>query len=137
MIDSDDFLSAAGFAFERQRGVPLSPYELAIIEEAGLAGADCERIADEVWGSLEEERPEAYRATAYWVLGKQYRAPDKKRLIDALARELPKSMHVTYQIMIALENYGEDVFAPSRRGTGYDEAELNRADAMAYIARQR
>ena len=136
MIASNDFVSAAGFAFEKRRGVPLGHYELSVIEEAGLADADCERLADEIWASLDEERPEQYRITAYWALGKQCRDADRKKLILALAHELPKNMHAVYQIMVALTNHGEEVFSSSRGGsTSYDEADLNRADATAYLAR--
>jgi hypothetical protein len=137
MIASNDFLSAAGFAFEKQRGITLGPFELSAIEEFSLADANCAQLANEIWDSLAGEKPDAYRVAAYWALGKQLNGSDKPKFVSALVRELPKSAHATYQIMVALENLGERVFNPNRGGTTYDEAELNLADAAAYLIRAR
>lgn len=135
MTHSDDFLGAAGFAFEKQRGVRLSSYEVNEIEAAGLVDADCEHLADIIWASLEEPQIEDYRISAYWALGKRWRETDVPKFIETLRRELPRSGHAVFQILVALENCGEEPFDPRRTGRSISEVELNRADAIAYLLR--
>lgn len=78
--------------------------------------------------------PRDYRSLAYWALGKLGRKTDKRRFVDALRREVQGDMQVAYQILIALENMDEPVF--SRDGVSCAEDELNRRDALAYLATQ-
>jgi hypothetical protein len=118
-IDSH-YLSDAAELFEHQRA-----------KQPSAASYD---VAARIWGALNADIPEELRGSAYWALGKRYCREDKKRFVAALQREIPRSSSVTYQIMIALENLDEPVFAPGRSGASILEAEQNISDAKRYLA---
>jgi hypothetical protein len=136
MTASNEFFSAAGLFFEKQRGVKMSQHELSIIDDAGLDKADPNDVGDFIWKSLPAVRDVQTRITAYWALGKRREPEDRQKLIAALAEELPRNARVAFQIMVAIENYDASVFDPSRKGRSFDEDELNRADALHYLSRK-
>jgi hypothetical protein len=121
-IDSH-FLSEAAGLFERQRTEPPS--------------AASESLAARIWGALETDLPEELRGSAYWALGKRCRKEDTKRFVAALRHEVSRSSSVSFQIMIALDNLDEPVFASGRSGALILEAEQNLADAERYLAKTR
>lgn len=121
-IDSH-FLSKAAELFEQQRGEQPS--------------AASESLAARIWGALESDLPEELRGSAYWALGKRRRKEDKKRFVAALQHEISRSSSVSYQVMIALDNLDEPVFAYGRSGASILEAEQNLADAERYLAKTR
>lgn len=132
-----DFLMAAGLRFERERGVPHAPFEKAEVDEAGLANTDPDELARTIWEWLDGVGADSeWRNCAYWALGKRYDPRDRAPLVAALRRELLRDVDAAYQVMIALDNIGEPVFAPERMGrSALDRAE-NRADAERYLLAQ-
>lgn len=124
-------LEAAAYLFEQSHGNRPSYYELTLIKKAGLSEAPPAEVADAIWRALAGEPENPYRTTAYWALGKLARSEDKEKFVAALRREAPRDIRVGFQIMIALGNLGEPIF--SRSGVGYNEDELNRQDAIAYL----
>ncbi|MBI5381573.1 MAG: hypothetical protein HZA31_06710 [Opitutae bacterium] len=121
-IDSH-YLSEAAELFERQRGKPPS--------------AASEDVAARIWAALGTGLPEELRGSAFWALGKRCQKEDKKRFVAALQHEVSRSSSVSYQIMIALDNLDEPVFAIGRSGASLLEAEQNLADAERYLAKTR
>ena len=130
------WLGAAGFLLERRRGLP-SPGESfdAEIAEAGLDDADAGDVEAEVIRRLESDDLDADdRQTAYWALSKAGHDRHLAFLQGRLACELG-NMRVAVQAMYALGACGEAVFASDRSGVSFDEDELNRRDALEYLAR--
>jgi hypothetical protein len=130
----DEKLEAAAYLFEKSHGNRLTPGEISAIEKAGLAAASPNAVADDIWRALGTSKPNDYRASAYWALGKLARKADKPRFVAALRVELQQDGRVAYQIMIALANLGEPVF--SRKSVRCDEDEVNRQDALSYLDAQ-
>lgn len=72
-------------------------------------------------------------SAAYFALGKRCDPADIPFLRDRLKIELGRDPQVCFQVMIALENMGEDVFSPERDSYSILDAELNRSDAIRYL----
>ena len=51
----------------------------------------------------------------------------------ALQHEIDRDLPVAFQVMIALENLGEQVFADDRSSRSILELELNKRDALRYL----
>lgn len=134
-LSRNEWLSAAGFLFERRRGIGLFDYAYELIAAAGLHDATVNDVAEQVVDLLDSEPLDAReRTTAYWALGK---LGDNRHLkfLQARLREELVNIRVAHQAMIALANLGERVFAPERTGISFDEDALNRRDAMEYLER--
>lgn len=126
-------LEVAGYLFEQAHGRVLAPSEISAVEDAGFLSASPEEVAGTIWSTLATASlPSDYRTSAYWALGKLARKKDKKRFIEALRQEVQTDIRVAYQILVALENMAERVF--SRDSVSFDEDELNRRDALAYLS---
>jgi len=74
-----------------------------------------------------------FLSAAYFALGKRCDPADVPFLRDRLKVELNRDPQVFFQVMIALENMGEDVFSPERDSYSILDAELNRSDAIRYL----
>ena len=71
---------------------------------------------------------------AYWVLGTKRDEKLVPFFLQQLRIELTRDMNCAYQIMIALEDVDEEVFSDERSSYSFDEDDLNRRDAVAYLA---
>ena len=132
-IDSP-FLTAAAFRFEAARGVRHSDFETEFIADAELTTTPPGDLAQALWGWLATEGADSpLRGSAYWALGKRRDPRDVAPLVGALRRELPRDADVAYQILIALEELGEPVFAPERRERSVLDHTENRSDAERYL----
>lgn len=127
-------LLAAALLFEQKRGRTLSREEEAEIQAAGLYRRATDYVAEEIWHLVTHDPDPSLRGTAYWSLGKLMREGDRARLIEALGREVTKDGDAMYQVMIALDNLGEEVF--SRSSVSVKDVEQNREDALAYLRGQ-
>ncbi len=81
-----------------------------------------------------EDLDSGYRSAAYWALSKRHDgsllAHFRSWLGHELGQEEPNGL---FQLMIALDNLNEPVFAGDRTGYAYHEIELNRRDAKRYL----
>jgi hypothetical protein len=111
--------------------------ELFASQSGSKASGASDDVAARIWDALDAGLTEELRGTAYWALGKRCRQEDKSRFVAALEREITRSHSTCYQILIALDNLGEPVFAPERSGSSVLEAEQNIADAKRYLAQAR
>ena len=130
-------LEAAGYIFERDRGIVLSDHELNIISTCGVHDLDPaaleKTIAEGLSKSLYEKSSD--RCLVYWALGKRFNRAliptFRKSLENELAAQEP---HAVYQLLIALDNLGEPVFDPDRDGSvASHETQLNLRDAGMYL----
>jgi len=132
-------LRAAAYIFERANGYELQDYQRDEIKKAGYDNKAASILALEIINLLKchNDMDSDSRITAYWALGKRQ---DKNLLNffqESLNEETAKDIRVAYQIMIALEDIGENIFGKDRQENGYsfDEDELNRRDAIDYLSK--
>ena len=132
---SEDAILAAAFRFESHRGLPLGPKENATIQKHGFQDLDPELLARELKHLItaEHKSDSRDRQQAYWALGKKRDPALLSFFRKQLRIELRRDMAATYQIMIALEDLDEPVFAPYHSGRALDDYELNRQDAERYL----
>lgn len=72
-------------------------------------------------------------SAAYFALGKRCDPRDIPFLRGRMKAELDRDPQLLFQVMIALENMGEDVFSPERNSYSILDADLNRNDAIRYL----
>lgn len=132
-------LRAAAYIFEQENGFDLQDYQVQEIKKAGYENKAASILASEIINTLNSDDviDSELRTTAYWALGKRQ---DKNLLIffqESLNKEIDNDIRVAYQIMIVLEDLDEIIFGKDREENGYsfDEDELNRRDAVAYLSK--
>ncbi|MDY7394562.1 hypothetical protein UMM65_04870 [Aureibaculum sp. 2210JD6-5] len=129
-------LDACAYIFEKANGNETSQYEEKTIAESGLKNLNpCElkiQIINGLNDGLYLDSKE--RISAYWALSKVH---DKNLIPNFriwLKIELEKQDSVAiYQLMIALGNLEEAVFNKNRKGSAFNETELNLRDAENYL----
>jgi hypothetical protein len=132
-----EWIGAAGFLFERRRGIAPFKYADDLIALARLEDADVDEVASEICRLLESGELESEgRASAYWALGKIGDGRLLAIVQGRLALELV-DIRVAIQAMYAPSIWGEPVFSPERSGISAIDDELNRRDAEAYLLRLR
>ena len=131
-------LAAAAYRFEQANGNRIQLAEFDEIMRHQLTRTDPDELAQAIHKTVTSGEADAdYRASACFALGKkmddELLAFFRGRLeLEVEAEELP----VIYQIMIALDNLDEEIFAPERDGaSSSNEHDLNLRDARAYLER--
>jgi len=128
-------LAAAASRMEQASGNRLQLDAVDEVLKYKLNRVEAEEIVTALTRSVESGTMDAdYRSSAYWALGKK----SDDELLDffrvRLRAELDADeMGACYQLMIALDNLDEEIFAPGRNGGSINEYDLNRHDAEAYL----
>ncbi len=134
-----DYLYAAAYFFERERGRPMDDAELACIRDEGLdqAGStELRRVLEQ--GLVSGGWSANERSLACFALGKTFDSTLTPLLQRQLRIEWEERSCAVYQIMICLSDLGEEVFATDRGGSlSSMDVELNLRDAEAYLNRLR
>ena len=104
-------------------------------ETRGKGSVEADRLARELVASVREDAEDepGYRGSAYWALGKRCDRELVPFFRERLAVELGRDVQAVYQILIALEDAGEEVFSPARSSRSVLDVEMNRADAVRYL----
>ena len=129
-------LAAAGHRFVQAKGDRIQLAEFDEIMLHQLTRTDPDEISGEICETVRSGSADpAYRASAYLALGKK----GDPELIEffriRLAAELEEGEPgAAYQVMVALEELDEAVFAPGRGDANPNESDLNQRDAEAYLA---
>ena len=134
--DPHDAILACVFVFEEAAGKHLSASEIAAIRSQCLEESDPEVLAGELRAMVRSDvgTPPALRAMAYWALGKKRDHSLMSFFRERLIAEMARDMSAAYQLLIALEDLGENVIAKDRSGRPMTETALNSRDALAYLA---
>ena len=116
----EEAVREAAFVFEETR-------------EKGSVEAD--RLARELVAFVMEDSEDepGYRGSVYWALGKRCDPALVAFFRERLSVELARDVGAVYQILIALEDAGEEVFSPARSSRSVLDDEMNRADAVRYL----
>ena len=130
-------IPAIAFRFEGLRGRQISPHELAEIREHDIEDVDPELLARELRHLIDSESKAdgRDRGQAYWALGKKLDHALLPYFREKLRLELRRDMFAVYQILIALDDLGEEPFGSDRSGYNCHDYDLNRRDAEAYLDR--
>lgn len=135
---SEDLIDDCRLLFEAANGFPHDFGEQARLAELKLRGADADALAGFLVNRIQnpEEADARRRASVFWALGKRYDRALLPFFRKSLKVEVAADSESVYQILIALDNLDERVFGADRDGGSCLEKDLNRRDAMAYLARQ-
>lgn len=130
-------IPAIAFRFEGLHGRQISPHELAEIREHDIEDVDPELLARELRHLIDSESKAdgRDRGQAYWALGKKLDRALLPFFREKLRLELSRDMFAAYQILIALDDLGEQPFGSDRSGYSIHDYDLNRRDAEAYLRR--
>ncbi len=137
-MSKTEFFYTASYVFERARGRVMDTYELNSIAEEGLDNRDPIEIRSEIQelltsGGLTPEE----RSTACFALGKTSDVSLMPFFQQQLKRELEANSPAVYQLLICLDNLGEEVFGKDREGSyGATDDELNFRDARTYLGQK-
>jgi hypothetical protein len=110
---------------------------MAEIREHAIEDVDPELLARELRSLIDSESMAdgRDRAQAYWALGKKLDRTLLPFFREKLRLELCRDRFAAYQILIALDDLGEQPFGSDRSGYGCHDYDLNRRDAEAYLDR--
>jgi hypothetical protein len=130
-------IPAVAFRFEGLHGRQVGPHELAQIREHNIEDVDPEMLAGELRFLIDSESKAdgRDRAQAYWALGKKLDPALLPFFREKLRLELCRDMFAVYQILIALDDLGEQPFGSDRNGYSCHDYDLNRRDSEAYLDR--
>ena len=128
-------LGAAAYRFDQANGTRIQLSEFDEILQHKLTGSDPDELANSIRESLlSDAADDAYRQSAYWVLGKKLDEELIPFFNQRLRSELDaEKFEACYQIMTALDNLDIEIFAPGRGGGSVNERDLNRRDAEEYL----
>ena len=135
MFIREDNLFPAALIFEQANGNRLDQNDRLLIEKSGLSHCFAERIEAALIDALNDGPPLSYRSTAYWALSKRF----NRKLIPAFKSWMNRELQeqdggALYQLLIALDNLGEPVFADDRMGSySATDTGLNIRDAKDYL----
>lgn len=135
---SDDLIYVCILKFEAARGVPLHDVEAEFAESLQFNNFDPDSLALFLVKRIEnpEEGDARFLPSMFFALGKRYDPTLLTFFRTALRSALAASPESIYQILIALDNLDETVFAPDRNDSfSVLDEELNRRDALAYLTR--
>ena len=130
-------IEAAVYIFEKENGSLKNDYDEKVIIESKLVSGNSAELEKIILDGLNIGYyvEDGDRCLAYWALSKRF----NKKLVPAfrkwLKQEVEKNNYnAVYQLLIALENVGEYVFGPDRKGSSASfEWELNIRDAANYL----
>lgn len=136
-MSKQDYLHAASYFFERERGRSMDDFEQSCIEVEGLDRADSTELRNEVQELLASGTlPAEERSMACFALGKTFDPAFKPLFQRQLRGELARGSCAVYQLLICLHDLGESVFGDDRDGSfSAIDVELNLRDAEAYLTR--
>jgi len=128
-------LMSLALRFERAYAASLRCPDSRASGELDVEGQELDFLAATIRETLAAEAglDPIILSAAYFALGKRCDPADVPFLRDRLKVELNRDPQVLFQVMIALENMGEDVFSPERDSYSILDAELNRSDAIRYL----
>ena len=128
-------IPAIAFRFEELRGTSLGHHEVSEIRKHGLQDMDPELLSRELRNLIDSESKSDSRdrCEAYWALGKKRDHSLLPYLRLKLQLELWRDMFAVHQILIALDDLGEQPFGSDRSGCSCHDYDLNRRDAEAYL----
>lgn len=126
---------AAAARFSQLNGDHLTDFDLAELRTWGLVEISADDLAESILERLRGavEPPRTFRDSAYFVLGKKFDPSLKSFFVERMEFELSRDMEAVYQLMIALDNLREPVFAKDRTGYSVLDNDLNRRDAENYL----
>ena len=132
---SEETLEAIVYLFEQVNGLPVEPYALELIKKHSLTDGVPSKIVDSLIDIVrrDDSLDVSYRISVYWALSKRNDKSLVPFFVERLAFELPIAPSTVYQLLIALDNTGEDVFGGDRDGFSVLETELNLRDAKRYL----
>jgi hypothetical protein len=126
-------INAAAYVFEGANGNTLGEWQISEIDQYGLRNVDVTALATELVRIVEAETPDS-KGHAYWALGKKVDASLLPFFRKQLGLELGRDIEAVYQIMIALDNLDEPVFADGGTSHSSSDYERNRDCAQRYLA---
>ena len=134
-IVPDELLAVAAL-FRQACGNDLQPHDLNAIGWSRLRDISPDLLAQDLIELITSDNGGRTwdRGMAYWVLGTKRDEKLVPFFLQQLRIELTRDMNCAYQIMIALEDVDEEVFSDERSSYSFDEDDLNRRDAVAYLA---
>jgi hypothetical protein len=129
-------IGAVGFIFEQHNGNTKSDVELRQIVESDLQNIDVAELESIlIYGLKANLYDSDIRVSVYWALFKRFNTALIPFFNNQLKKELEEENHnAIYQLCIALNNLGLEVFNADREGaTASHETDLNTRDAKAYL----
>jgi hypothetical protein len=132
---SKELVMAAALVFEAANGRRLESCERSEIRDHGLTNVDASELSRALVDMIESDSEDVVgdRGAVYWALGKRFDQALLPFFRKQLGVELQRSMDAAYQIMIALDNLNEPIFAEERSSYSFDAYDLNRRDADRYL----
>ncbi|MFT4550410.1 MAG: hypothetical protein ACI9UA_003646 [Pseudoalteromonas tetraodonis] len=128
-------LAAAGHRFSQANATRIDLAQFDEIMNHRLTRCDPDELSAAIQESITgDEADSAYRQSAYFALGKKIDNGLLDFFHERLRIELAADeIEACYQIMVALNDLDEVIFAPEREGGAVHEQEMNRRDAGAYL----
>lgn len=131
---SKDAITAAAFVFEATNGNMLGDWEKSEIEKHHLIGIDSFVLSLELVALIESAKSStSERQTAYWALGKRHDESLISFFRKQLSIELKRDLLAVYQILIALDTFGEPVFKSELLSESGNDLECHRRFAEQYL----
>jgi hypothetical protein len=130
----ENIILASAFLFEKLNGKSLSSYEEEIIKTELFIPVSKKDLIDQICDFIENSlTSNEVRSSAYWSLGKAFDSKLLSFFQEKLAFEIRNECYnCIYQILIALDNLGENIFR-EETSLSIDKEEENLMYAKSYL----